>query len=272
MRFAPHTALPRAKGMHQPRDSAVLPSKQTATATAGGRRASVKQVGTDGEGRKRGEGSNLPAAPLLFRPPVRHCYRALKLPHSLPIPSPPPRNAPPIRGRRITGALTGGAVHTVRMRPPCPHPWHPPLPGSLCKKMRTSNDTKETPKETKETPSSPPTPHPTYIKRCRKLTTPHPARGGAAGGGVMGGAAAGSGAVGCGVAGGEAAGARAGRACARIYYYYTFLTYHGMSRSGQHFICAYNNDDVCEQAFLSSGRQRILLVTEILLVGGRALQ
>ena len=114
----------------------------------------------------------------------------------------------------------------------------------------------------------------------------------------MGGGAAGGGAVGCGVAGGEAAGARAGRACARIYYYYyyyhyltynyvgrfirrhgsgqylyyIFLTYYGMSRSGQHFICAYNNDDVCEQAFLSSGRQRILLVTEILLVGGRALQ
>ena len=57
------------------------------------------------------------------------------------------------------------------------------------------------------------------------------------------------------------------------YLYYTFLIYYnGMSRSGQHFICAYNNDDVCEQAFLGSGRQRILLVTEILLVGGRALQ
>ena len=97
----------------------------------------------------------------------------------------------------------------------------------------------------------------------------------------MGGAAAGGGAVGCGVAGGEAAGARAGRACARIYYYhhyyyyyhylvynyvgrfigrygfgqylyYTFLTYHGMSRSGQHFVCAYNNDDVCGKAFLGS--------------------
>ena len=39
MRFAPHKALPRAKGMHQPRDSAVFFSKQTATATAGGRRA-----------------------------------------------------------------------------------------------------------------------------------------------------------------------------------------------------------------------------------------
>ena len=59
---------------------------------------------------------------------------------------------------------------------------------------------------------------------------------------------------------------------ANIALYYIFLTHYGMSRSGQHFICAYNNDDVCEQAFLSSGRQRILLVTEILLVGGRALQ
>ena len=34
MRFAPHTALPRVKGVHQPRDSAVLFSKQTATATS----------------------------------------------------------------------------------------------------------------------------------------------------------------------------------------------------------------------------------------------
>ena len=56
------------------------------------------------------------------------------------------------------------------------------------------------------------------------------------------------------------------------YLCYSFLTYYGMSRSGQHFICAHNSDDVCEQAFLGSGRQRILLVTEILLVGGRALQ
>ena len=78
-----------------------------------------------------------------------------------------------------------------------------------------------------------PPPHPIYIKRCRKqLTTPHPARGGAAGGGVMGGGAAGGGAVGCGVAGGEAAGARAGRACARIYhhYYYYYLIYNYAGR------------------------------------------
>ena len=52
MRFAPHTALPRVKGAHQPRDSAVFLSKQTATATAGGRRASVEQMGTDGEARR----------------------------------------------------------------------------------------------------------------------------------------------------------------------------------------------------------------------------
>ena len=31
----------------------------------------------------------------------------------------------------------------------------------------------------------------------------------------------------------------------------------------QYFICAYNNDDMCEQAFLSVlGRQRSLLITE----------
>ena len=53
MRFAPHTALPRAKGMHQPRDSAVLSSKQTATVTAGGWRASTEQVAQTVEG---GEG------------------------------------------------------------------------------------------------------------------------------------------------------------------------------------------------------------------------
>ena len=66
MRFAPHTALPRAKGMHQPRDSAVFFSEQTATATAGGWRASVEQVGTGGEGRGRGEGSNSHSAPPSF--------------------------------------------------------------------------------------------------------------------------------------------------------------------------------------------------------------
>jgi hypothetical protein len=134
------------------------------------------------------------------------------------------------------------------------------------KETRTSNDTKETPKRNKRN-APPPSPHPIYIKRRRKLTTPHPARGGAAGGGAAGGGAAGGGAagggaagggaVGCGAAGGEAAGARAGRACARIllllsyviilfnynyverfmmrrhgsgqYLYYIFLTYYGTS-------------------------------------------
>ena len=36
-----------------------------------------------------------------------------------------------------------------------------------------------------------------------------------------------------------------------IYYLHIFLTYHGTPRPGQYFICAYNNDDMCEQAFLS---------------------
>ena len=53
MRFAPHTALPRVKGMHQPRDSAVFFSKQTATATAGGsvRGRAVAQAVKGEEGR-----------------------------------------------------------------------------------------------------------------------------------------------------------------------------------------------------------------------------
>ena len=78
MRSAPHTALPRVKGMHQPRDSAVFFSKQTATATAGGRRASVEQVGTGGEGRRsRGQQSielcvhNLPPSARLCTAAVR---------------------------------------------------------------------------------------------------------------------------------------------------------------------------------------------------------
>ena len=99
-------------------------------------------------------------------------------------------------------------------------------------------------KQKKRPPPLPP--HPTYIKRFRKLTTPHPARGGAAGGGVIGGGAAGGGAVGCGGAGGEAAGARAGRACARIYYYYYYhyLIYNYVGRfirrhgSGQYVLVA----------------------------------
>ena len=52
MRFAPHTALPRVKGMHQPRDSAVFFSKQTATAAARGQRASVQRTGTGGGANK----------------------------------------------------------------------------------------------------------------------------------------------------------------------------------------------------------------------------
>ena len=44
MRSAPHTALPRVKGMHQPRDSAVFFPKQTAPAAACEQRASVQQA------------------------------------------------------------------------------------------------------------------------------------------------------------------------------------------------------------------------------------
>ena len=63
--FCPHTALPRAKGVRQPRESAVFFSKQTATAAAGDRRASVQQVGTDGEGRKKGR-AVIHILPLLY--------------------------------------------------------------------------------------------------------------------------------------------------------------------------------------------------------------
>ena len=41
--------------MHQPRDSAVFFPKQTAPAAACEQRASVEQMSTDGEGRRRGE-------------------------------------------------------------------------------------------------------------------------------------------------------------------------------------------------------------------------
>ena len=54
--FCSHTALPRVKGVHQPRDSAVSFSKQITTAAARDQRASVQQAGTGGEGRKKGGG------------------------------------------------------------------------------------------------------------------------------------------------------------------------------------------------------------------------
>ena len=49
-----HTALPRVKGMHQPRDSAVFFSKQTATAAARNQYTSIQRASTDGEGRREG--------------------------------------------------------------------------------------------------------------------------------------------------------------------------------------------------------------------------
>ena len=66
--FCPHTALPRAKGMHQPRDSAIFfstkqtPQRQRATSA----RAYSKRVQTV-EG---GAGGAVVSAPLLLRPPV----------------------------------------------------------------------------------------------------------------------------------------------------------------------------------------------------------
>ena len=52
--FCSNTALPRVKGVHQPRGSAVFSSKQTTTAAARDQRAGVQQAGTDGGGRSRG--------------------------------------------------------------------------------------------------------------------------------------------------------------------------------------------------------------------------
>ena len=209
-----HSAA-RVKGVHQPRPGAVVvPPRRGEEADgpttplglrrgreAKGHRSSSKSERTQAVKGRRGESSSAQtyyAHTLLphLRPPVHHRCRVNNTGRAY------------RRGRRESLPATPAKRHC------------PPHATSNDKKMRTSNDTKETPKETKETPSPPSPPHPIYIKRCRKLTTPHPARGGAAGGGVVGGGAAGGGAVGCGVAGGEAAGARAGRACARIYYYY----------------------------------------------------
>ena len=79
--------------MHQPRDSAVFFSKQTATATAGGRRASVEQAGTGGEGRRRGGGSNSHSAPPSSLPACATLL-AGDPPRIMPPPPPPPPRPP----------------------------------------------------------------------------------------------------------------------------------------------------------------------------------
>ena len=133
--FCSHTALPRVKGVHQPRDSAVSFSKQTATATAGCQRASVEQVSTDGEGRRRGE-----AVVYILPSPffARLCDTAGR--QSFAQHSPPPEGRHTAAGgkgiprhtkRHCPPHPKGGAVHTAVMRPPCRHPSHSPLPGSL---------------------------------------------------------------------------------------------------------------------------------------------
>ena len=76
--FCSHTALPRAKGMHQPRrDSAVFFSKQTATAAMGDQRMCIQRAGTGGEGQKKGGSSSSHSALSLLRPPVRHRFQVL---------------------------------------------------------------------------------------------------------------------------------------------------------------------------------------------------
>ena len=115
MRFAPHTALPRVKGVHQPRDSAVFFSKQTATATAGGRRASVEQVGTGGEGRRRGR------AVIHILPPLfvaRLCDTAGRRSPAQHAPPPPslcsPPKLPQKPGRAYSRGIDGEGQSTLQ--------------------------------------------------------------------------------------------------------------------------------------------------------------
>ena len=54
--FCSHTAVPRAKGMHQPRDSAVFFSKQTATAAARNQYTSIQRDSGRAQTVKGGEG------------------------------------------------------------------------------------------------------------------------------------------------------------------------------------------------------------------------
>ena len=101
MRFAPHTALPRVKGVHQPRDSAVFSSKQTATATAGGRRASVEQWAQAVKG-VEGGGQSIHICPPLL--PACATPLAGDPPRSTTaLPPPPKHHAKRLCERRITG-------------------------------------------------------------------------------------------------------------------------------------------------------------------------
>ena len=85
--FCSHTALPRVKGVHQPRDSAVFFSKQTATAAARNQYMSVQRAGTDGGGRRRG------GAAVHILPPsysARLCAAAVRRSSAQHLPPPPP--------------------------------------------------------------------------------------------------------------------------------------------------------------------------------------
>ena len=79
MRFAPHTALPRVKGVHQPRDSAVFFSKQTATASSSRRPDDREwtQAVKGGEGRAavRSNSASRSAPPV----PARLCTTAVSV-------------------------------------------------------------------------------------------------------------------------------------------------------------------------------------------------
>ena len=87
----PHTQrCHESKACTSPATALYFSSKQTATATAGGRRASVEQVGTGGEGRRRGGAVIHILPPPLRCPPVRHRWQAIPRASCPPPPPPPP--------------------------------------------------------------------------------------------------------------------------------------------------------------------------------------
>ena len=102
----PHTQrCHESKACTSPATALYFSSKQTATATAGGRRASVERVGTGGEGRRRGGAVIDILPPPLRCPPVRHRWQAIPRASCPPLP-PPPR--PPCPKHLKPRVDTGG--------------------------------------------------------------------------------------------------------------------------------------------------------------------
>jgi hypothetical protein len=115
MRFAPHTALPRAKGMHQPRDSAVLSSKQTATATSNREWAQTVKGGGGGAA-------------------VRNLIRS----HS----APPPVCAPPLSGAKKRGRQMAQRIRGTSAGRGSLDPSHTLLPPSSLASAKRNNRNK----------------------------------------------------------------------------------------------------------------------------------